>query len=75
MSEQFFRQPILNSPYSYPSLHWELDAAGQPTQNIVERRRRAEFVTPIPKAKQTSLVYDEVAELGEGGQRTSERIE
>ena len=27
----------------------ELDSSGQPTQNIIERRRRAEFITPIPK--------------------------
>jgi type III restriction enzyme len=47
----FFERPILNSPYTYPGRHWELDASGQPTQRIVESRRRAEFITPIPKAK------------------------
>ena len=26
MSERFFEQSILNSPYEYPSRHWELDA-------------------------------------------------
>lgn len=51
MSEDFFRQPILNSPYDYPSRHWELDSAGQPTQNIAPSRRRADFITPIPKPK------------------------
>jgi len=51
MSDQFFEQPILNSPYEYPGRHWELDANGQPTQQIIESRRRAEFITPIPKAK------------------------
>src|SRR4029077_12759252 len=40
--------PILNSPYAYPMRHWELDAEGQPTQKILESRRRAEFITPIP---------------------------
>lgn len=50
MSE-FFEQPILNSPYSYPARHWELDEAGQPTNQIVDKRRRAEFITPIPKPK------------------------
>ena len=29
-----FTQPILNSPYEYPSRHWELDDTGQPTQRI-----------------------------------------
>jgi type III restriction enzyme len=51
MSEDFFTQPILNSPYDYPSRHWELDSAGQPTQNIAPSRRRADFITPIPKPK------------------------
>lgn len=68
MSEAFFEQPILNSPYEYPTRHWELDPKGQPTQRIIEQRRKADFVTPIPKprkqgtrkgAQQTELVYDE----------------
>ena len=25
MTNQFFEKPILNSPYGYPVLHWELD--------------------------------------------------
>ena len=47
----FFEQPILNSPYEYPARHWELDDSGQPTQNIIERRRLAEFITPIPRPR------------------------
>jgi len=39
MSDQFFDQPILNSPYEYPAQHWELDDDGQPTQHIVKARR------------------------------------
>ncbi|MDR2663132.1 MAG: DEAD/DEAH box helicase family protein, partial [Treponema sp.] len=71
MGEVFFDRPILNSPYAYPARHWELDTDGQPTQHIIENRRRAEFITPIPKprkwkdsggkkqAEQSSLVFDE----------------
>jgi type III restriction enzyme len=62
----FFDHPILNSPYGYPARHWELDDQGQPTQNIVEHRRPAEFITPIPKpkkrkgaAQQSPLVFNE----------------
>ncbi len=60
----FFSRPILNSPYDHPSRHWELDAEGQPTHRIVELRRRAEFITPIPKPKkrggeQAELAFDE----------------
>ena len=43
MSNPFFDQPILNSPYDYPRRHWELDEAGQPTQKIIDVRRGAKF--------------------------------
>lgn len=66
MDNRFFERPILNSPYEYPSRHWELDASGQPTQQIIESRRRAEFITPIPKPRkrkgevtQEQMVFDE----------------
>src|SRR3990172_4964257 len=66
MANPFFDHPILNSPYDYPKRHWELDDQGQPTQQIIERRRRAEFITPIPKPKkrkgsagQQQIVFDE----------------
>ncbi|MBM3496642.1 MAG: restriction endonuclease, partial [Armatimonadetes bacterium] len=66
MSNPFFDHPILNSPYDVPRRHWELDEHGQPTQKILEVRRRAEFITPIPKpkkrkraAKQEEIVFDE----------------
>jgi type III restriction enzyme len=51
MTEQFFDKPILNSPYAYPARHWELDPDGLPTNRIIERRRSADFITPIPKPK------------------------
>ena len=52
MENPFFDRPIINSPYQYPSQHWELDEDGQPTQQIIDSRRGAEFVTPIPKPRQ-----------------------
>ena len=54
MNTHFFEKPILNSPYLYPVRHWELDDSGQPTHQIVDARRRAEFLTPIPKPKKRS---------------------
>ena len=77
MSNPFFDQPILNSPYVYPSRHWELDESGQPTQKIIDSRRKAEFVTPIPKpkkrkkkdAKQLELALDEGHGLSTGDQQ------
>jgi type III restriction enzyme len=42
MPNAFFDEPILNSPYACPGRHWELDETGQPTQKIIENRRRVE---------------------------------
>ena len=69
MESAFFERPILNSPYESPARYWELDESGQPTGRIVERRRGAEFITPIPKPKkrkhvptQQRIVFDDAAE-------------
>ena len=51
MTNPFFDHPILNSPYARPARHWELDSDGQPTQKVIDERRRAQFITPIPKPK------------------------
>lgn len=51
MSERFFEDPILNSPYERPTRHWELDEEGIPTQRIVKRRRKSRLITPIPEPK------------------------
>lgn len=48
MPESFFDRPIPTSPYTCPAWHWELDAASQPTNRIVETRRDPGFITPIP---------------------------
>ena len=47
----FYEKPVLNSPYAYPDSHWELDADGQPTNMLIESRRRSDLITPVPKAK------------------------
>ncbi len=61
----FFEQPILNSPYERPARHWELDENRQPTNQQVERRREASFITPIPPPKkqrsQSRLEFDAAA--------------
>ncbi len=51
MSDSFFEHPILNSPYEYPSRHWELDEQGQPTHRVIGSRRPVSLITPIPKPK------------------------
>jgi type III restriction enzyme len=72
----FFEHPVLNSPYAQPACHWELDASGQPTQRVIQTRRRAEFITPIPKPKkrkgegtQEDIVFDEGGGLSTPEQR------
>ena len=67
--DAFFARPILNSPYEYPARHWELDADGQPTQRTIDKRRPAQFITPIPRPRkrkplnveQQSIVFDDGA--------------
>ncbi len=54
MDNRFFTRPILNSPYSVPHEHWELDDDGLPTQQVLAGRRPVRFVTPIPKPKKQS---------------------
>lgn len=65
MDAGFFARPILNSPYTPPHRHWELDADGQPTGRIIETRRRSDLTTPVPKPKkrragrgQAQMVFD-----------------
>ncbi|MET4337035.1 MULTISPECIES: BPTD_3080 family restriction endonuclease [unclassified Bradyrhizobium] len=69
-TEQFFERPILNSPYAFPGRHWELDADGQPTNVILETRRRSDLITPVPKPKkrrrargQTQILFEDEARL------------
>jgi type III restriction enzyme len=73
VSNPFFDHPILNSPYAYPAKHWELDKDGQPTQQVVPSRRRAEFVSPVPKPKkyrkQADLVFADSLSLSDAKQQ------
>lgn len=65
----FFDHPILNSPYAYPARHWELDPDGQPTNRIIETRRRSDLITPVPKPKKRRLLRDQtqmVLDAGDG---------
>jgi type III restriction enzyme len=59
MTQQFFESPIINSPYTIPTQHWELDD-GQPTDRLIPERRSAKFITPIPKPKKRKFVQLEL---------------
>ncbi|MCZ6666181.1 MAG: restriction endonuclease, partial [Gammaproteobacteria bacterium] len=67
MTEQFFERPILNSPYEYPARHWELDDDGQPTNQILDSRRRCDFVTPVPKPKKRRKSKDQAEMVLDAG--------
>ena len=67
MNDQFFDRPILNSPYEYPSRHWELDDEGQPTNRILDRRRRSELITPVPKPRKRKKSKDQLEMVFDGG--------
>ena len=75
MSDEFFKKPILNSPYERPSRHWQL-VDGLPTQKIILSRREAEFITPVPKPKKrkdsaSRDLLGESSETGKGRQKYS----
>jgi type III restriction enzyme len=71
----FYDHPILNSPYEYPSRHWELDEERMPTNRILDRRRPVQLITAVPKpkrkgkAKQKELILDEGHGLSTEAQR------
>lgn len=65
MSNPFFEHPILNGPYDYPMHHWQLDSQGQPTEKIIDQRRKAEFITPIPKARKQKKKNQSEFEFGD----------
>src|SRR5438552_14181348 len=78
MSNPFFDHPILYSPYEYPSQHWELDQSGQPTQRVIDNRRRAEFITPIPKPKKrrgSATQQQTVVDEGKGLSTTQQQYD
>ena len=89
--QPFFARPILNGPYDHPRRHWELHPpghpqAGQPTQQVVDARRAADFITPIPKPRkrkgkkkqtQEELTFDQATEVSDddqGYKRSAELI-
>jgi type III restriction enzyme len=74
MSQAFFEQPILNSPYEAPTRHHALSETGQPLDGPpAQGRRKSELISPVPpskkqgkKARQADL--DLFAEEDEEGQ-------
>lgn len=81
MTDEFFARPILNSPYQAPARHWELDSDGQPTNRIIDKRREADFISAVPKARrqragqsQTELVLADAQGLSTAEQEYNKAI-
>ncbi len=67
MSVSFFERPILNSPYEYPSQHWDI-VDGLPTDRIIGMRRRSEYTSPVPQPKKRRKSKEQpTLELGRDG--------
>ena len=66
MSDKFYENPVLNSPYEIPKRHWELDEEGNvPTDNILPGRRKCSLITPIPRAKKQKAEDNKQERLGQ----------
>ena len=48
MDQRFDENPILNSPYTKPEYHWQLDEAARPTGAVMADRRKSIHLVPIP---------------------------
>src|SRR5688572_17690895 len=61
--------PIINSPFQEPQQYHELDKRGNPTGNILSRRRPSTYLTPVAQPrKQAGLqpsLFDAITETEE----------
>jgi type III restriction enzyme len=74
MPEDFFSQPIVNSPYARPAYHWKLDENGQPTNEKISARRKSELISPVPAAKKQKAKGQAEMTLGDAdGLSTAEQ--
>jgi len=70
-----FERPIVNSSYEYPHQHWELDDSGQPTGALIPKRRRAEFITPIPRPKKRKASKQVELNLDQGPSTANQKYD
>lgn len=74
VSQSFYEQPILNSPYEVPTRYHALDDDRQPLeQPPIEGRRPCDFVTPVPKPKRKSLKGKQASMLFEDAEGLSDK--
>ena len=65
MSQAFFACPILNSRYEHSGPRWKPDRDGLPTDEIVQSRRDAEFISPVlaPRAQRGQMTQPRLHQL------------
>ncbi len=75
MTQTFFEQPILNSPYEVPTRHHALDEDGQPLDlPPIDGRRESKFLTPVPKPRKKKRKPEQRDfDLGETGLSSEEQ--
>lgn len=54
MADAIIENPVINSPYREPDRHFRFDEDGI-TSEIVERRRKSSYFTPIPQPKKRKM--------------------
>ena len=48
-----FDNPVINSPFSEPTRHFETTDKGEVTGTLIERRRPSAFFVPVAKPKKS----------------------
>ncbi|MCG8626508.1 MAG: DEAD/DEAH box helicase family protein [Proteobacteria bacterium] len=64
MPSEFSKNPILNSPYEVPKLHWQLNEKHQPTGIQNPDRRGSVYFVPVPEARRRRQQEAPQPELG-----------
>ncbi|WP_037295607.1 BPTD_3080 family restriction endonuclease [Roseobacter sp. AzwK-3b] len=63
----FFEKPILNSPYTMPDQHWELDGEGRPTDRVIHSRRRSDLISAMPQLRSRKGTQQDELDLSTEG--------
>ncbi len=58
--------PTLNTPFAAPAKHWVLDKTGKPNGEVVDERRRPEYIVAVATSKrkhggQEELIFEDSA--------------
>ena len=71
MDNDFFKKPILNSPYEYPVRHWELDALGSQLKGLLKTGAAPSSLCLCPRLESTKLHPEQKAMVFDEGKGLS----